>query len=354
MDAKKVGKNIALLRKENNMTQKELAAKLNVIDKTISRWECGYGLPDIATLPKIAEVFNVSIEMLIGEDEKVYSDEAQSQSPSAAKKTFPLAIVLSIILIVAVIAATASVITISAGKPKREISAYCWDVAFQSDADYVFITAFGNDEVMSLELYEGSDYFVCQETWVESEEAKFLNCAVEGSYKVEGNTVYFYPDYVIDPDGTAKLRTHKILGLEDFHAEIVSGTEGYESVIFYADAKNTSTSVFGRWTKFANYYSRSESEVYFERVRGSRLTYMQQVKLPVFAPYIQFILALSAFMFYVYGVYYYVSVVLVGIDLDSFSAQCIICSALFALTTIASAVGVFLKQTKTDAKEQTE
>ena len=66
MDAKQVGRKIAQLRKEHNMTQKELASKLDVIDKTISRWECGYGLPDLAIIPQIAAIFNTSIEDLLG------------------------------------------------------------------------------------------------------------------------------------------------------------------------------------------------------------------------------------------------------------------------------------------------
>lgn len=41
MDPKKTGEFIALLRKEKNMTQKQLAEKLNVSDKAISRWETG-------------------------------------------------------------------------------------------------------------------------------------------------------------------------------------------------------------------------------------------------------------------------------------------------------------------------
>ena len=76
MDAKKVGKKIAELRKKNNMTQKELASKLNVIDKTVSRWECGYGLPDLSIIPEIAAIFNTSIEELLGTNVDIPSDVA--------------------------------------------------------------------------------------------------------------------------------------------------------------------------------------------------------------------------------------------------------------------------------------
>lgn len=62
-----------------------------------------------------------------------------------------------------------------------------------------------------------------------------------------------------------------------------------------------------------------------------------------------------ALLFYIYAVYYYVSVVLVGIDEDHFSTEFIICTILFAVTFIGSLVDVFLGQTKeisTEVKEE--
>lgn len=61
-------------------------------------------------------------------------------------------------------------------------------------------------------------------------------------------------------------------------------------------------------------------------------------------PYVQLSVILTAFGFYAYGVYYYVSVVLVGIDLDSFSPEFIACTVLFVMLISASAVNVFFKQ----------
>ena len=52
-----VGNNIKTLRKANNMTQFELAEKLNYSNKAISRWESGEIVPDVATLNKICEIF---------------------------------------------------------------------------------------------------------------------------------------------------------------------------------------------------------------------------------------------------------------------------------------------------------
>lgn len=68
MDSTKIGNLIIKCRKEKGMTQKELADKLNVSDKTISKWERGLGCPDIASINDLAEVLSVNAtEILSGE-----------------------------------------------------------------------------------------------------------------------------------------------------------------------------------------------------------------------------------------------------------------------------------------------
>lgn len=62
-----VGKNIMSLRKAANMTQLDLAEKLNYSDKSISKWEQGNGMPDVRILVRIAELFNVSLDDLVRE-----------------------------------------------------------------------------------------------------------------------------------------------------------------------------------------------------------------------------------------------------------------------------------------------
>ena len=61
-----VGEKIALLRKEKNITQTELAEYLFLAPQTVSRWEVGNGSPEITLLPKIATFFGVSIDELFG------------------------------------------------------------------------------------------------------------------------------------------------------------------------------------------------------------------------------------------------------------------------------------------------
>lgn len=67
MDAKKTGAFIAALRRERGLTQKELAERLAVSDKAVSRWETGKGFPDTGLLPPLAEALGVSVgELLAG------------------------------------------------------------------------------------------------------------------------------------------------------------------------------------------------------------------------------------------------------------------------------------------------
>lgn len=65
MSNKTTGELISSLRHKKGFTQKELAEKLNVTDKAVSKWERDVSLPDINTIPKLAEILNISIEELI-------------------------------------------------------------------------------------------------------------------------------------------------------------------------------------------------------------------------------------------------------------------------------------------------
>lgn len=61
MDATKFGAFVAEVRKEHNMTQADLANKIQVTDKAVSRWERGLGFPDINSLEPLAEALGVSV-----------------------------------------------------------------------------------------------------------------------------------------------------------------------------------------------------------------------------------------------------------------------------------------------------
>lgn len=83
MDVKKFGTFIATLRKENNLTQVELAQKLQVTDKAISKWERGLGFPDINTIEPLADALGVSI-LEIMRSEKIPETEITQDTVSVA------------------------------------------------------------------------------------------------------------------------------------------------------------------------------------------------------------------------------------------------------------------------------
>ena len=84
MEKKTIGGFIAALRKAGGMTQKELAERLNVSDKTVSRWERDEGVPDLSLVPVIAEIFGVTCdELLRGRRRSPEDRTAEGDAPTA-------------------------------------------------------------------------------------------------------------------------------------------------------------------------------------------------------------------------------------------------------------------------------
>jgi len=80
MNQEKIGRFIAELRKEKRMTQIDLANKLGITDRAISKWENGRGMPDLSLLPPLCEILDVSInELLSGArlDKKDYQEKLE-------------------------------------------------------------------------------------------------------------------------------------------------------------------------------------------------------------------------------------------------------------------------------------
>lgn len=65
MDQIKIGKFIQEKRKEKNLTQSELAEKLNISDRAISKWENGVCMPDVGNMPELCNILSISINDLI-------------------------------------------------------------------------------------------------------------------------------------------------------------------------------------------------------------------------------------------------------------------------------------------------
>ncbi len=83
MDQKMIGQFIKELRKEKHITQEELAEKLNVSNRTVSRWETGTNMPDISILVELSEILDVSIPEIINAERK--SEKMNGESKELAQ-----------------------------------------------------------------------------------------------------------------------------------------------------------------------------------------------------------------------------------------------------------------------------
>ena len=89
MEKKTMGSFMAALRKANGLTQQQVADMLNVSNKTVSKWECNEGYPEISLLPAIAELYSVSVdELLHGEKIVKEFDEVKADVKSAERIKF--------------------------------------------------------------------------------------------------------------------------------------------------------------------------------------------------------------------------------------------------------------------------
>lgn len=110
MDLVKIGKYIAGKRKALGMTQKQLAEKLNMSDKSVSKWERGICLPDVSVYMELCEILGISInEFLSGEDidaenvEKKSEDNIIQVTKDSKKKQKNLKSILAVVTTFAVI-----------------------------------------------------------------------------------------------------------------------------------------------------------------------------------------------------------------------------------------------------------
>ena len=110
MDQIKIGKFIAERRKKNNLTQMQLAEKLNITDRAISKWENGKGMPDSSIMLDLCKELKISVnELLCGEviEMNNYNEKLEKnlidmikQKEDADKRLLSLEVVIGIITVV--------------------------------------------------------------------------------------------------------------------------------------------------------------------------------------------------------------------------------------------------------------
>lgn len=86
MEKRTMGSFMAALRKANGLTQQQVADKLNVSNKTVSKWECNEGYPEISMLPVIAELYSVSIDELLRGEKIVKEFEEEKADVKSAER----------------------------------------------------------------------------------------------------------------------------------------------------------------------------------------------------------------------------------------------------------------------------
>ena len=98
-----LGKKIMTMRNEKNLSQEQLAEKLNVTRQTISNWENGKFYPDIDSLVNLSKFFNVSLDVLLSYDDKVLDYLKDITDIVKSNKNILYAVLLNILLIIAFI-----------------------------------------------------------------------------------------------------------------------------------------------------------------------------------------------------------------------------------------------------------
>ena len=90
------GEMVRTLRAEKGMTQLDLARKMGVTDKAVSKWERDLSIPDVASLPKLAEELGTSVDELL--QAKTAAQEAAAEDGAARKKAAALVEQLAVAL----------------------------------------------------------------------------------------------------------------------------------------------------------------------------------------------------------------------------------------------------------------
>lgn len=99
MEKQTLGQKIAELRKAKNMTQLELATKLSITDKAVSKWERDISCPDINTFPKLAELLGVSVDELLKANNAISESKETKDIVDLVLKAVPLGLGIGVALL---------------------------------------------------------------------------------------------------------------------------------------------------------------------------------------------------------------------------------------------------------------
>ena len=161
MNQEKIGRFIAELRKEKNMTQQELADKLNITDRAISHWENGRSMPDAGVILELCKILNINVNELLSANkikEENYNERAEESLLEMRREietqnkrilTLNKIIIYLAIIIFVVIGLVATFI---------EMSMLIRNIIFAVDLVMLILIGF-----FTLNILQKTGYYECQE-----------------------------------------------------------------------------------------------------------------------------------------------------------------------------------------------
>lgn len=96
---KTIGETIATLRKEKGMTQNELAERMDVTDKAVSKWERDLSCPDVNTISKLADILDISVKELLKTKKQDYSNNKIKDLINLTLKTVTMAMGIAVLVL---------------------------------------------------------------------------------------------------------------------------------------------------------------------------------------------------------------------------------------------------------------
>ena len=161
MNQEKIGRFIAELRKENNMTQQELADKLNITDRAISHWENGRSMPDAGVILELCKILNINVNELLSAKkikEENYNERAEEsllemrrEIETQNKRILTLnKIIINLAIIIFVVIGLAATFI--------EMSMLIRNIIFAVDLVMLILVGF-----FTLNILQKTGYYECQE-----------------------------------------------------------------------------------------------------------------------------------------------------------------------------------------------
>ena len=161
MNQEKIGRFIAELRKEKNMTQQELTDKLNITDRAISHWENGRSMPDAGVILELCKILNINVNELLSAKkikEEKYNERAEEsllemrrEIETQNKRILTLnKIIINLAIIIFVVIGLAATFI--------EMSMLIRNIIFAVDLVMLILVGF-----FTLNILQKTGYYECQE-----------------------------------------------------------------------------------------------------------------------------------------------------------------------------------------------